>query len=443
MKIEEINCIKEKVRLFIRRDNEQLFFYNSACNVWAPHSGTRAATALQILLSKENIQLSATEAKAVVNELLYDYTFKIPLPEPPKDYINCKNGVLSLKGPRLLPDSEVNEIEAYFRVQLDFEYQKKLTEENCPIFMNFLRHALDIKDDKPDSILTNASVTRLLEMLGYIVSNEYKAKKLMVILGPANSGKSQILELVRRVVGYTNTVALTLDELSGQSGGRFRTELLTQAHALINDELPTNGLKHLSELKKIIAGEAITIEAKGAKPKTIRNTTKLLFAGNQLPDLAEPDCGNAFASRLCVVAFKEAAPENRKNVNLVEEFYGERDAIFTLAVNAFAKMKRNALEFTEDQEADAIVQAYMDENSSVVTFVKDSTVVQPGKGIRTMELYHRYQRYCQQEGLTPAKDLKAFRQQLLSIPVIKGIRKGRLTKDNPPCSVVWGIKLVS
>ena len=68
--------------------------------------------------------------KAVVNELLYDYTFKIPLPEPPKDYINCKNGVLSLKGPRLLPDSEVNELEAYFRVQLDFEYQKKLTEED-------------------------------------------------------------------------------------------------------------------------------------------------------------------------------------------------------------------------------------------------------------------------------------------------------------------------
>lgn len=398
MKIEEINYIKEKVKRFIRNDREQLFFYNSMCNVWTPHSGTRAATTLQILLSKEDIQLSATEAKAVVNELLYDYTFKIPLPEPPKDYINCKNGVLSLKGPRLLPDSEVNELEAHFRVQLDFEYQKKLTAENCPIFMNFLRHALDIKDDKPDSILTNASVTRLLEMLGYIVSNEYKAKKLMVILGPANSGKSQILELVRRVVGYTNTVALTLDELSGQSGGRFRTELLTQAHALINDELPTNGLKHLSELKKIIAGEAITIEAKGAKPKTIRNTTKLLFAGNQLPDLAEPDCGNAFT-----------------------------------------KMKRNALEFTEDQEADAIVQAYMDENSSVVTFVKDSTVVHPGKGIRTMELYHRYQRYCQQEGLTPAKDLKAFRQQLLSIPVIKGIRKGRLTKDNPPCSVVWGI----
>ena len=87
MKIEEINYIKEKVKRFIRNDREQLFFYNSACNVWAPHSGTRAATALQILLSKEDIQLSATEAKAVVNELLYDYTFKIPLPEPPKDYM--------------------------------------------------------------------------------------------------------------------------------------------------------------------------------------------------------------------------------------------------------------------------------------------------------------------------------------------------------------------
>lgn len=63
MQIEKINYIKEKVRRFIRNDREQLFFYNSMCNVWTPHSGTRAATALQILLSKEDIQLSVTEAK--------------------------------------------------------------------------------------------------------------------------------------------------------------------------------------------------------------------------------------------------------------------------------------------------------------------------------------------------------------------------------------------
>ena len=313
---------------------------------------------------------------------------------------------------------------------MDIKYNPKADERNCKTFINFLQNAFDLQDTTAKDLLKEFSVVRLLEMMVYMISNGYRAKKLLIILGPANLGKSQILELIRRVIGYEHTVALTLDELSGQGCGRFRTELLTKAHALINDELPTKGLKNLAELKKIIAGEAITIEAKGATPKTVKVKTKMLFAGKGI------------ASRLCVVAFKKAPKESFRNVNLIDDLYKERDAIFSLAIKAFIELRKNSLVFRSDRAAESIVQAYKDDNASVITFINDEDVVTTGDGVSLTDLFRHYKDYCLKESLTPVKGIKAFRQQIVSWPHFSGFNKRRLGKNTNPCFVVEGIELV-
>lgn len=440
----DLNDIKTRVKPFIRNDGERLFFYDPKDNIWIPNTRDGAARSLNKLLAAADTQLAASEAKAVINDILCDPEFERPLPAPPCDMINCKNGILALNELKLYERPKNPPDKNYFRICLDIDYNPNVHERDCKTFMNFLQNAFDIdlntKSEK--GLLAHPSVIRLLEMMGYMISNEYMAKKLLIILGPANSGKSQVLELIRRVIGYEHTVALTLDELSGQGGGRFRTELLTKAHALINDELPTKGLKHLAELKKIIAGEAITIEAKGATPKTVKVKTKMLFAGNQLPDLAEADCGNAFASRLCVVAFKKAPKESFRNVNLIDDLYKERDAIFSLAIKAFIELRKNSLVFRSDSAAESIVQAYKDDNASVITFINDEDVVTTGDGVSLTDLFRHYKDYCLKESLTPVKGIKAFRQQIVSWPHFSGFNKRRLGKNTNPCSVVEGIDLV-
>ena len=438
----DLNDIKTRVKPFIRNDRERLFFYNKEHNVWIPHTKDGSARNLNKLLAAADTQLSASEAKTVINDILCDPEFERSLPAPPLGMLNCKNGILDLDRVELYKCSENPYDKNCFRICLDIEYNSKACEHDCKTFMNFLQNAFDLQNITAKDLLKHPSVVRLLEMMGYMISNEYRAKKLLIILGPANSGKSQILELIRRVIGYEHTVALTLDELSGQGGGRFRTELLTKAHALINDELPTTGLKHLAELKKIIAGEAITIEAKGATPKTVKVKTKMLFAGNQLPDLAEADCGNAFASRLCVVAFKKAPKESFRNVNLIDDLYKERDAIFSLAIKAFIELRKNSLVFRSDSAAESIVQAYKDDNASVITFINDEDVVTTGDGVSLTDLFRHYKDYCLKESLTPVKGIKAFRQQIVSWPHFSGFNKRRLEKNTNPCSVVEGIELV-
>lgn len=440
-KNEKIAAVKDLVRSLVRTDGEEVFFYLPGENIWQAKCGAKAAMALLKIIENTSTapSITAAEAKTIVADIQCDPTFFRPLKMPPVALINCRSGIIDLSNLEANPPQEDHD----FLLNLDFEYMKTVTLKNCKHFADFLRFAFDFPNDISfDDMLEEPPVCRLLEMLGYMVSNEYRAKKMLLLIGPPNSGKSQLLDLLRRVVGPDQTVALTLDELSGQSGGRFRTELLLKAHALINDELPTRGLKNLSELKKIIAGEMITVEAKGLRPRTIRNTTKLMFAGNQLPELAEVDSGKAFSSRLCVVFLKKAADSERRDIDLLSKLYDERNTIFSLAVNAFSKIA-TTLEFTGEPVADKALQAYAEENSSVLTFIDDSTVICEGEGIYTVDLHQVYLQYCKERALTPVKSLKSFRQQLLCTPKVQEIRKGRLEGDENPRSIVWVITLVN
>lgn len=437
MKNEDLYALKAAIKSSIRTDGAEIFFYDQARKIWQAKTGNKAALELRRLLAQRPTipNLGASEAKEVLADILCDPAFYRPIKATPVHLINCRNGVLNLKTGQLETEEKS---ETDFKIQINFEFQKEVTLTDCKEFCSLLKFIFKLPDDMTsDGMMDHPSVRRLLEMMGYLVSNEYRAKKMLILIGPAHSGKSQILELLRRVLGSDNTVALNLDELAGQSGGRFRTELLMKAHALINDELPTNGLKRLSELKKLIAGEYITIEAKGKRPMTIKNRTKLIFAGNQLPELDEADCGNAFSSRLCVVAFKNSVEQDKWDIKLVEKLFAERDAIFSVAVKCFAKILSD-LNFTNDPDAELLLEAYKEENASVETFIKDSSVVCKGEGVYTMELYTAYTCYCKRSALTAVKNLKAFRQQLLSVPGIQ-IAKKRLNGDKVARSTVLGI----
>ena len=127
---------------------------------------------------------------------------------------------------------------------------------------------------------------------------------------------------------------------------------------MVNDELPCKGVKGLAEIKKVIAGEAITVEAKGMRPKSIKNQAKIIFAGNQLPILAEPDAGGAFSSRLCVLKLLQAPTLGERDVELINKLFEERHYIFSLAVDAFKNMRTRALTFSPDPVGDGMVASY-------------------------------------------------------------------------------------
>lgn len=434
MKLEELNVVKDSLHGLIRTDGEDLYFIDKKKKSWTVHSKKLQPLALQRLLDEAGVgkPLSVGDKKTLLADIASDPTFYKPLGEAPKNLINCRNGVINLDNGKFQElDSEYD-----FQFQLDFNYEADSNIAECKIFQRFLKQAFSLSmTAEPGEVLECPSVIRLFEFMGYIISNENRAKKMLIILGPANCGKSQILKLLRLVIG--ECTSLNLDELSGHTGGRFRTELLSKVSANINDELPAR-IKGISELKKIIAGEPITVEAKGGRPRTVVNKAKLLFAGNQLPVLGEPDCAGAFSSRLCVVKLLNAPVDNERDVDLFDKLYVERNIIFSLAVDAFINMRNRGpgLCFTPDPVGDALLKEYRQNNESVATFIRSTTHLQPGGFIPINKLFEHYKIFCQNNLLEPCTSVKAFHQQLEVLPEISRICKKRL--ETGVVSVVYG-----
>ena len=278
----------------------------------------------------------------------------------------------------------------------------------------------------------------LLQMIVYMCSNLFGIKGMFVVIGNPSSGKSQLLNLLRLIVGVENCAAMTLSDCAS----RFRSSLLEDIHCIINDELPCAGVKNLDQLKKLICNEFLTIERKGKDVKSYKPVCKLLYAGNQLPILAEYDSGNAFAKRLKVLRFPNSIPEEDWDFEICEKMYAERDAIVSSAIKESEEFIAN-LRLAEDPDGAEIVASYMAENDSVRTFTENKIWCRTDKknpNLKTYltKLYDRYVKYCEANSLT-ACSVYVFRQQLAQ----NGFRfsKLRAEKGGAPKASVLGIEI--
>lgn len=278
----------------------------------------------------------------------------------------------------------------------------------------------------------------LLQMIVYMCSNLFGIKGMFVVIGNPSSGKSQLLNLLRLIVGVENCAAMTLSDCAS----RFRSSLLEDIHCIINDELPCAGVKNLDQLKKLICNEFLTIERKGKDVKSYKPVCKLLYAGNQLPILAEYDSGNAFAKRLKVLRFPNSIPEEEWDYDICEKMYAERNIIVSMAIKESEEFIKT-LRLSEDPEGAAIVSSYMAENDSVRTFTDNGKWCKTDKTDQNLKsymskLYEHYRKYCEANSLT-ACSVHIFRQQLAQNGFV--FTKLRAEKGGVPKSSVLGIQI--
>lgn len=96
-------------------------------------------------------------------------------------------------------------------IQIPCNYIADLSLANAPTTMKFLN---DITGRNVEDITT------ILEVIGLIISNIYcwRTKKMLIIVGPGNTGKSVLRELVMYLVGVENTFTLDIGQLHSQFG---------------------------------------------------------------------------------------------------------------------------------------------------------------------------------------------------------------------------------
>jgi len=131
--------------------------------------------------------------------------------------VACANGLLDVSARKLLPHTP-----QYFNdVSVPFDYLP-----NAPQPKLWLKFLNQLWNDDPDSIKL------LQQWFGYILSGRTNQQKMLVLVGPARSGKGTIARVLRALIGTANTASPTLGSLGTQFG---MWSLLGKTLAIIAD----------------------------------------------------------------------------------------------------------------------------------------------------------------------------------------------------------------
>lgn len=128
--------------------------------------------------------------------------------------------------------------------------------------------------------------------LGYtLYAEDLTPPAAFVLLGPGETGKSALLRVMRCILGDDNVVDMNPYELSGEFAtteliGK-RANLCTEGGKKPYSKIPVDG----NRIKALVAGEPLTVNRKYKDRVTFRNTAKMWFAANSMPDLGDTSSG--------------------------------------------------------------------------------------------------------------------------------------------------------
>lgn len=242
----------------------------------------------------------------------------------------------------------------------------------------------------------NAAIRQqVLEMIGAVISG-YRPKNFFLLIGPPDTGKSQVMNLLRRLIGSQHTMSLS--EPNQLAAPFISGSLVGKRLCYCPDAARVNlSQKSAAMLKQLTGGDLMQANVKYKQPFTFANEATVIFVSNfplQLP----PD--PALESRLVTIPFTLPIPKERQIPNFSRVLCEERGYIVGEAIKALRNLIDRGFQFTR---ADSAVQLPANTfGGSVVDqiarFVKERCQLDPDGKEYTDTLYQVFCEFSQGNG---------------------------------------------
>ncbi|EJQ91281.1 DNA primase family protein [Bacillus toyonensis] len=336
-----------------------------------------------------------------------------------KTFINFINCVVDARDGAIYEKS----LDYCFTNFVNAEYPESFT----PRGKNFEKFMGKITGDNP------YLYDRLQEIFGYVLSDIRDLKIILYFVGPKDSGKSVIINLLEELVGKQFSTNLSLHDLNE----KFRLGKLYKKKLNCCGETGEINLKRTDIIKAVSGNDTILAEEKNISPFSFTNEAALLFAGNDLPKIVGIDKTRAFSDRLIIVPFNFPTEKSKQDINLVNKLIEEKSYIVKWAVDGLKRLIKNNYVFTSCEEVEEIYSDYLRVNNSVQTFIDEQCIKDPRYKVHTVYLEEAYREYCYDKGIIPVED-KMFHK---SLKQIKGINHGRFRMNGENLNGYTGLKL--
>jgi P4 family phage/plasmid primase-like protien len=233
----------------------------------------------------------------------------------------------------------------------------------CPMFLGVVQH---LAGNDPDV------AGYILRLLGYCLLGGNPERKIFFWVGPTGSGKSVVLNVVRRLLGPLATDSNNDLICVTRHGRNARTENSVRGRRLVT-LAESSEYKRIDEaqLKRMTGEERVNVD-KHYATETIDTavTWTIVMPTNDLPAMSKPD--DALRDRFAVVPTGQPMPHGQRIKDYANKITESEGSAVLWLLMRFASRYLAAHELPEPLAVTAATDAYFGMQDSVAAFLGES-----------------------------------------------------------------------
>ena len=326
-------------------------FYSYESGIYKPFSGGKITQYLTKNYPNAN---SNTEREVIRHISGLTYT------EVPDDdgSVNVRNGILKFGS-----DGKVT----FFPHSMDYISFRQFNAMYDPTAQSKLL------DDTLNLWFENSSkqIELFEQLLGYLLMNHVNYQKIFFFVGVPGTGKSTMLELIRRFCGEENVSAVQLADMERPFG---LASIVNKTANIFPDLKKTKVLR--SDIFKMLAdGSPIQINRKFKQEFTYCFTGKMIFGMNNYPDFSQDFDG--IERRLVIFEFKHVFTNGDPQYDsaILDKLSVDEcmSALLNKAIHGYSSLIHND-GFINTEESKRALEDFVSDNDNVVKWLRESEI---------------------------------------------------------------------
>lgn len=294
--------------------------------------------------------------------------------------VNLAHGVYDIMKQAVIPRRD-EEIYDYF---IKIRYRPHCNLEDAPVFKKYIETSVGM--DQYEC---------LMRVLGYCISSLTKGRKAFVFYGIGRTGKSTILNVLEAVVGGG---LVSHEPFHTMSGERAKAHYLGM-RMNISREASNRPNRNEESFKSLVSCEYTTGSEKFEKQKDFVATLSFIFAGNSDVEFTYTD--DAVLDRLVYLIFNKTIPEDEIDPDLEEKLLGEKDVIFSLALDSLKGLIEDKYDFKMAPIAEEHIRHRRYLIHSAESFLDEKCKLSENGKVSKVVLYAAYSAFCKANALKP------------------------------------------
>lgn len=385
-----VDAVIKDTKYFSTSDSLPGFAYNG--QYWEQFK-TQAVRDLA-LKSKISELLGKYSTARVVKDILYLLIAKSAR-EDLKGVFNNKPSLVSFKNTAVDGDTMQfipNSPDLYILGGFDF----KITEDTkCGKTLNLFTETL------------GENAPFMIEFFGSMFHRNYRPFQYMVIVqGGAGTGKSYLVELMRKFLGSKMTTSLSLEQIAKD---KFMTANLYGSYANIKSDLNNDFIPSFETINNLVGSDELQVQFKGENSFGFTNHAKLLFTANEAPTIKTNDGIKRRMKILNVKSQKHVITGNDDNE--YEGYMPERGAFVYYAMSMFMKAK-NAGEMSITDDIEQATSDWFMQGDDIQQWAKDHLVADENSRPRSNWIYKELGYDWNADGLKNVPSAKTVMKRL-------------------------------